>query len=359
MATICMGRELSVLPRLREHSPCCSFPWGHQSSQTCITVPQGEQSSTAASPGQVSAAHTPQTHAARCQDSPQPHLRVHQPAMVERDIEEVENYALRCVLEVGDTCEPYVHVQACRELGEDHHGVVDVLQGETTGPAQDTGWAPRTLPPSPSPPDMHVKADKIPREIAVPFCQLGDTWHSTTRVSLETHRKSQMDPFPHPTSLLTCWKFSCSPSDFSWGLMDRMQSPWKEQMRLLSLGHRALLPEVGGPSTRPNSAQSQQSLDPHQDSLAPWFLPSQPNKGLAYSSSSSTHQGNIPLRATHGECDQGRSAEVSAGGRDGPRGGAADGKSHPLPVPGACRASRAATTPPSCSLLTQMCHQLI
>lgn len=47
--------------------------------------------------------------------------------MIKRDVQEVKDDALGSVLEMVDAGKPYVHVQPGRELGQNHHGVVDVL----------------------------------------------------------------------------------------------------------------------------------------------------------------------------------------------------------------------------------------
>lgn len=70
---------------------------------------------------------------------------------------------------------------------------------------------------------------RSPRPSAVqrPRSELGDVRHPV--------HSREMGGGPRPAALPTCWKFSCSPSDFSWGLMDRMQSPWM-QCRTVTAG---------------------------------------------------------------------------------------------------------------------------
>lgn len=118
---------------------------------------------------------------------------------------------------------------------------------------------------------------------------------------------------PHPTSPLTCWKFSCSPSDFSWGLMDRMQSPGM-QRTAVTPG----LPAVHG---------AQRSSAPRWESLL--SVPALPNqtppkrKALGPTSpSSSAPRGNIPQKLCKGSVGGGRRRNRPPGQHcDGPTGG--------------------------------------
>lgn len=57
-------------------------------------------------------------------------LGVHQPAMIERDVQQVEDDALGRVLEDTHPRELHVDVQACLQLVQDSHGVTHVLRGE-------------------------------------------------------------------------------------------------------------------------------------------------------------------------------------------------------------------------------------
>lgn len=105
---------------------------------------------------------------------------------------------------------------------------------------------------------------------------------------------------PHPTSPLTCWKFSCSPSDFSWGLMDRMQSPGM-QRTAVTPG----LPAVHG---------AQRSSAPRWESLL--SVPALPNQTPPQKKGSGPHiplllctQREYPSEAVHRECGGGEKEE--------------------------------------------------
>lgn len=55
------------------------------------------------------------------------HLGVNQPAVVERDVQQIEHDAFWGVLEDSHPRELYVHVQACLQLVQHRHGVTHVL----------------------------------------------------------------------------------------------------------------------------------------------------------------------------------------------------------------------------------------
>lgn len=62
---------------------------------------------------------------------PKVYLRVHQPAVVQRDVQQVEHDALGRVLEVRHAGETHVDVQPRGQLREDGHGVAHVLRRHT------------------------------------------------------------------------------------------------------------------------------------------------------------------------------------------------------------------------------------
>lgn len=61
------------------------------------------------------------------------HLWFNQPSVVERDVEQVEDDTLGCVLEHPNACEFHVHIQTSLQLVQDRHGVAHVLQITTIG----------------------------------------------------------------------------------------------------------------------------------------------------------------------------------------------------------------------------------
>lgn len=63
------------------------------------------------------------------------HLGVNQPAVVERDVEQIEHDAFWRVLEDSHAGELHIHVQTCLQLVQHRHGVAHVLgnKEEKTG----------------------------------------------------------------------------------------------------------------------------------------------------------------------------------------------------------------------------------
>lgn len=57
-------------------------------------------------------------------------LRINQPSVIERNIQQVEDDALRRVLEYSHTCELNVHIQTCLQFMQHCHGIAHVLQRE-------------------------------------------------------------------------------------------------------------------------------------------------------------------------------------------------------------------------------------
>lgn len=55
------------------------------------------------------------------------YLGLNQPAVVQWDIEQVEDDALGGVFKNSDACELHIHVQARLQLVEDRHGIAHVL----------------------------------------------------------------------------------------------------------------------------------------------------------------------------------------------------------------------------------------
>lgn len=56
------------------------------------------------------------------------HLGVDQPAMVERDVEQIKHDAFWGVLEDPHTSELHIHIQTCLQLVQDCHGIAHVLE---------------------------------------------------------------------------------------------------------------------------------------------------------------------------------------------------------------------------------------
>lgn len=63
-----------------------------------------------------------------------PHLGVHQPAVVQRDVEQIEDDALRRVLEDPHARELHVHIQTRLQLVQHRHGVAHVLEHTEDSP---------------------------------------------------------------------------------------------------------------------------------------------------------------------------------------------------------------------------------
>lgn len=63
-----------------------------------------------------------------------PHLGVHQPAVVQRDVEQIEDDALRGVLEDPHARELHVHIQTRLQLVQHRHGVAHVLEHTENSP---------------------------------------------------------------------------------------------------------------------------------------------------------------------------------------------------------------------------------